>query len=118
MTAQTRSGRFLGRFTRLAVAAGPLLVAGLAWACPAQADAASYLKDLHNAGIHDVDGGDPALLEVGRKLCTQVSYGVSPATLKTMALQSSDAQLGANGLTPAQANELVNYAVADLCPNY
>jgi hypothetical protein len=97
---------------------GPLLVAGLAWASPAQADAASYLKDLHNAGIHDVDGGDPALVQVGQKLCTQVSYGVSPATLKTMALQNSDANLGTGGLTPAQANELVNYAVADLCPNY
>lgn len=57
-------------------------------------------------------------MQVGTKLCTQVSYGVSPATLKTMALQRSDATLGAGGLTPAQANELVNYAVADLCPNY
>jgi hypothetical protein len=102
----------------LAVAGGPLLVAGIAWASPAQADAASYLNDLHHAGIQDVAGGDPALLQVGQKLCTQVSYGVSPAQLKTMALQRSDAQLGPGGLNPAQANELVNYAVADLCPNY
>ncbi len=114
MKAQTRRGRFM----RWAAVGGPLLVAGIAWAGPAQADAASYLRDLHNAGIRDVDGGDPALLQVGQKLCTQVSYGVAPATLKTMALQRSDASLGANGLTPAQANELVNYAIADLCPEY
>ncbi len=113
MTAQTRNGTMV----RSAIAGG-ILAAGLAWAGPAQADAASYLNDLHNAGIHDVEGGDPALLDVGQKLCTQVSYGVSPATLKTMALERSDAALGAGGLTPAQANELVNYAVADLCPNY
>ncbi|MCV7441964.1 hypothetical protein AWB91_01005 [Mycobacterium paraense] len=114
MTAYTRNGRFI----RLAAVGGSLLVAGVAWAGPAGADASSYLRDLHNAGIRDVDGGDAALLQVGTKLCTQVSYGVSPATLKTMALQRSDATLGAGGLTPAQANELVNYAVADLCPNY
>jgi hypothetical protein len=102
----------------LAAVTGPLLVAAVAWAGPAQADAASNLKDQHNAGNHDVDGGDAALLQVGRKLCTQVSYGVSPALLKGMALQHSDANLGAGGLTPDQANELVNYAVADLCPNY
>jgi hypothetical protein len=72
----------------LAAVTGPLLVAGVAWA------------------------------QVGQKLCIQVSYGVSPALLKGMALQRSDANLGAGGLTPDQANELVNYAVADLCPNY
>jgi hypothetical protein len=118
MTAQTRKGRFVGRCMGLAMAGGSLLVASVAWAGPAQADAASYLRDLHSVGIHDVDGGDPALLQVGQKLCTQISYGVSPATLKTMALQRSDASLGGGGLTADQANELVNYAVADLCPNY
>jgi Protein of unknown function (DUF732) len=114
MAARRHNGRCMG----LAVAGGSLLVAGVAWAGPAGADAASYLKDLHNAGIQDVDGGDPALLQVGQKICTQVSYGVAPETLKSMALQRSDAKLGAGGLTPAEANELVNYAVADLCPNY
>jgi Protein of unknown function (DUF732) len=110
--------RRYGRIMRLVLLSGPLLVAGAAGAGPAQADAASYLNDLHNAGIHDVDGGDPALLQVGQKLCTQVSYGASPAELQTLALQRSDARLGAGGLTPDQANELVNYALADLCPNY
>lgn len=114
MKAQTRKSRLVG----WAAMGGPLLVAGIAFASLARADAASYLRDLHNAGIHDVDGGDPALLQVGQKLCSQVSYGVAPATLKIMALQRSDASLGPDGLTPAQANELVNYAIADLCPEY
>jgi|ERR1700741_1388773 hypothetical protein len=113
MVAQRRYGRFMG----LAVTSGPILVAGVVWASPAQADAASYLNDLHNAGIHG-DGGDGALLQVGQKLCGQVSYGASPGDLKALALQRSDARQGASGLTPEQANELVNYAIADLCPNY
>ena len=106
-----------GRFARLAMAGGPLLVAGIAWAGPARADDTSYLKDLHNAGIQDVDG-DAALVQTGQKLCTQISYGVPPRQLKTMALQRSDAKLGANGLTAAQANAVVHYAIVDLCPEY
>ncbi len=110
--------RRYGRFMGLGLVSGPLLVAEVVWASPAQADDASYLNDLHNAGISDVDGGDAALLQVGRKLCVQVSYGVSPAELKSMALQRSNARQGDRGLSPQQANELVNYAIADLCPNY
>lgn len=113
MAARWRTGRFMG----LAAVSGALVVAGVAWAGPARADAASYLNHLHNVGIHDVDGGDPELLLVGQKLCNQVSFGVPPAELTSMALQRSDATLGANGLTPDQATELVGYAVADLCPN-
>ena len=114
MAAQRRYGRFMGS----AMISGPLLVVGVAWASPAQADAASYLNDVHSAKIHDVDGGDPALLQVGRKLCDQVLYGASPDELKALALQRSDIDLGAGGLTPQQANDVVNYAIADLCPNY
>lgn len=104
------------RFTGLAAIIGPLLIAGIAWAAPAQADATSYLNHLHNVGIHDVEGGDAALLQVGQKLCNQITYGASPTELVGIALQRSDAALGANGLTPDQANELVGYAIVDLCP--
>jgi hypothetical protein len=74
MSTQARYVRFMG----LAVISGPLVAAGVASAGPAQADPASYLNDLHKAGIHDVDGGDAALLQAGQRLCGQVSYGVSP----------------------------------------
>lgn len=110
--------RHYGRFMGLAVTSAPLLVAGVAWAGPAQADAASYLTDLHHAGIQDFNGGDAALLATGQKLCVQIGYGVAPAQLKAMALQRSDTKLGANGLTQQQADAVVNYAVADLCPDY
>ena len=113
MAAQRRCLRFMG----LALTSGPLLVAGVVWAGPAQADAASYLNDMHNVGIHDV-GGDAALLQVGHKLCNEIWDGDPPAELATMALQRSDTVRGAHGLTPQQANELVYYAKADLCPNY
>ena len=63
MAAQRRYGRFMG----LAMISSPLLVAAATWASPAQADAASYLNDLHKARIHDVDGGDPALMQVAQK---------------------------------------------------
>ena len=109
--------RRYGRFMALAVISGPLLVAGIVWAGPACADAASYLRDLRTAGIREV-GGDSALLDTGRKLCVQVSYGVTSEQLKALALQRSDAEQGPGGLTQQQADELVNYAIADLCPNY
>jgi Protein of unknown function (DUF732) len=113
MAVQRRYGRFMG----LAVIGGPLLLSGIAWAGPARADTTSYLQDLHNAGIQEVNG-DAALLQTGQRLCVQVGYGATSEQLKALALQRSDARQGARGLTPQQANELVNYAIADLCPNY
>jgi Protein of unknown function (DUF732) len=113
MAAQRRYRRFIG----LALTSGPLLVAGVVLASPAQADAASYLSDLHSVGIHDV-GGDAALLQVGHKLCDETWYGYPPDGLADMAMQRSDTVRGAHGLTPDQANELVYYVKADLCPNY
>jgi hypothetical protein len=113
MATQRRYRRFIG----LAVTGGALVVAGTVWAGPAQADANTYLSDLHSAGIQDV-GGDSALLQTGQKLCVQLSYGVSTNQLVSLALQRSDAQQGARGLTPQKANELVDYARGDLCPNY
>jgi hypothetical protein len=114
MAATTRCRQFMG----LTAISGPLLIAGAVWASPAQADAASYLNDLHNAGIKDFAGGDAALLQTGQRLCLQVSYGAPPEQLAALALQRSDTDLGPNGLTPQQANALVNYAIADLCPRY
>jgi Protein of unknown function (DUF732) len=113
MAAPRRYRRFMG----LALTSGPLLVAGVVWASPAHADAASYLDDMHNAGIHDV-GGDAALLQMGQKLCKETWYGYPPDGLAAMALQRSDTIRGAHGLTPQQANELVYYAKADLCPDF
>src|ERR1700745_1481298 len=101
----------------LAVIGGPLLLSGIACAGPARADTTSYLQDLHNAGIQEVNG-DAALLQTGQRLCVQVGYGATSEQLKALALQRSDARQGARGLTLQQANELVNYAIADLCPNY
>ena len=112
MAAPRRYGRFVGT----ALAGGPLLVAGVICASPAPADEASYLNDLHNSGIHDFNGGDPALLQVGYKICQQLSYGAPPEQLVALALQRSDGKEGPNGLTPAQANNLIAYTAQDLCP--
>jgi hypothetical protein len=101
----------------LAAMSGPVLFAGIVWAGPAQADANSYLTDVRNAGIRD-DGGDPALLQTGQRLCLEIGYGASPRQLQTMAAQQSGASQGTRGLTADQADALVDYAIVDLCPNY
>lgn len=101
----------------LAVMSAPLVVAVVLVAAPAHADAQSYLNHLHTVGIHDVDG-DAALLQQGEKLCDEMWGGASPGQLAMLALQSSDSRLGSRGLTPQQADDLVNFARADLCPNY
>jgi hypothetical protein len=121
MAAPRRCRRFIG----LALASVPLLVTGVVWASPAQADAASYpndmhnyLNDMHNVGIQDFAGGDPALFQVGQNLCNAIWDGDTPAELAAMALRRSDSVRGTHGITPKQADELVYYAKADLCPNF
>ena len=109
--------RHCGRFVGLALISGPILAVGLFCAGPAQADAASFLSDVHSAGIGDFGGGDPALLLTGQRLCQQLSYGAPAGQLQALALQRSDADLGPNGLSPQEADLLVNYAQADLCPS-
>jgi hypothetical protein len=114
MALQRRCRRFMG----LALISGPLLVAGVVWASPAQADAGSYLNGTHHVGIQDFDGGDTALLQVGHEMCNEIWDGDPPGELAAMALKRSDTVRRADGLTPQQANELVYYAKADLCPNF
>jgi len=106
------------RFAGTALVGGPLLVAGVVWATLAHADQASYLNDLHKDGIHAVKGGDAELVNVGVNLCNEVWYGHPRSRLAATILQESDTTLGTKGLTPKQASDFVNYAVADLCPNY
>jgi hypothetical protein len=112
MAAQSLYGRIKGT----ALVGGPLLLAGLAWASPAQADANSFVNDLHRDGIHAMSGGDPALLRMGAAVCQQLSWGAPPSQLEGLALQRSDANQGAGGLDPQQAVAVVNYALGDLCP--
>ncbi len=113
MRARRPSGRFMGA----ALAAGSLLAAGIAWAGPARADATAFLNDLHNAGIHAVNGGDEALLQMGADLCQQLSWGASPQQLEGLAIQRSDADQGTGGINGRQAADVVIFALRDLCPN-
>lgn len=95
---------------------GATLFAGIVGAIPAHADVTSYLNDLHNDGIRDVDGGDATLVQVGQEICQQVWAGVDVRQLKLTVEQTSDARLGKGGLSPNQASDFVNFAVNDLCP--
>jgi len=113
--------RLYGRFISAALTVGPLLLsgmlAGVIWAGPARADQAAFLTDLHNAGIHAVDGGDDALLQMGADLCQQLSWGASPQQLELLAMQRSDADQGSGGINGRQAADVVIFALRDLCPN-
>ncbi|WP_197506255.1 DUF732 domain-containing protein [Mycobacterium sp. ACS4054] len=100
-----------------ALVGGPLLAAAIAWAGPARADGAAFINDLHNAGIHAVNGGDEALLQMGADLCQQLSWGASPQQLEGLAIQRSDADQGTGGINGRQAADVVIFALRDLCPN-
>lgn len=96
---------------------GAPLLAGIVWAGPAQADATSFLNDMHRDGVHAVTGGDAALLQAGLNICQQISWGAPPAQLEGLALQRSDERQGTGGLSPQQAGDIVAYAMRDLCPS-
>lgn len=96
---------------------GAPLLASLVWAVPAQADATTFLNDMHRDGVHAVTGGDGALLQAGLNVCQQLSWGAPESQLVGLALQRSDDRQGAGGLSPQQANDIVGYAERDLCPN-
>ena len=99
--------RLTGRFIRAALVGGPLLIAGVVCASPAHADDASYLTHLHNIGL---DYGDAAMLRDGRVICQQVSWGAPPSEMQSLTLTQN------HGLSPRQADAIVDYALVDLCP--
>ncbi|OBH09490.1 hypothetical protein A9X03_04215 [Mycobacterium sp. E1715] len=109
--------RAYGRFIKTALVSGPVLVAGVALAGPAHADATTFVSDLHKNGIHAVSGGDAALVQMGLSVCQQLSWGAPPSQLEGLALQRSDSRQGAGGITPQQADDVVIDAVRDLCPD-
>lgn len=109
--------RAYGRFIKAALLGGPMLVAGVALAGPAQADATTFVSDLQKNGIHAVSGGDAALVQMGLNVCQQLSWGAPPSQIEGLALQRSDSRQGAGGITPQQADDVVIYAVRDLCPD-
>jgi hypothetical protein len=45
-----------------------------------------------------------------------LSYGATVQQIADLALQRSDSDLGAKGLTPQQAGDLIAITKADLCP--
>jgi len=107
--------RLSGQCTGAVVLGVPLLVAGLVWASPVHADATSYVNDMHNAGITSA-GGDSDLLQTGRTVCDLIASGVTPTDVAAQILNNSDSHEGSGGISPEQANDIVNFAMSDLCP--
>lgn len=113
MTAQRSHGRLIGS----GLLGGALLTATILAASPAQADATTFINDLHKDGIHAVSGGDAALVQTGLKVCQQLSWGAPPAQLEGLAVERSDERQGPAGLTPKQADDFIKIALTDLCPD-
>ena len=101
---------------RLTIALASVTIASLAFAAPANADSTAYLNDIHNAGIAD-SSGDSDILATGRQVCDWISSGSSPSEVKARILYNSDNDQGSSGINATQANDIVNYAMVDLCPS-
>ncbi|MEB4211219.1 DUF732 domain-containing protein [Mycobacterium sp. 94-17] len=110
MESKRRCSKFLG-----VALAGGLLIFGIVCSGPALADENAYLNDLHNDGVHAMSGGDPTLVQLGWNMCGELSNGVAPEQLKSEILQQSDTEQGARGISDKQANDIVKYAMTDLC---
>lgn len=95
---------------------GTLLAAGVVAAIPAKADTTRYLNDVENAGISS-ETGDSGILRTGYQICDLISSGLSPKEVEAQIVYNSDSNEGSNGVDPQEANQLVNFAVADLCPS-
>jgi hypothetical protein len=104
--------RLSGRFIPAALVGGTLLIAGVVCASPAHADEASYLTHLHNIGVQGLNGSDASLVQTGRYICQQVSGGAPPQEMQSLTLTEDQAR----GLSPRQADAIVDYALVDLCP--
>jgi hypothetical protein len=66
-----------------------------------------YLNDLHSAGI---TGDDQGLIADGHTMCSAIAAGTHPNDL------SAAYYSNATGLSHAQADAAVNFALKDLCP--
>jgi hypothetical protein len=104
--------RLSGKFIRAVFVGGPLLIAGVVCASPAHADVASYLTHLHNIGVQGLDGGDATLVQDGRIICQQLTLGAPPQQMQSVTLTQNQVY----GLSPLQADAIVDYALVDLCP--
>ncbi len=113
MAARTRRGKSVSAV----FVGGPLVALGVGWASPAWADEAAYLNDLRNDGIRAQPGGDQVLLQLGRNMCDELSRGTPADQLEDVVLQQSDTEQGSHGLSRKQANDIVSYAMVDLCPD-
>lgn len=95
---------------------GAFALTGLAAAGTARADTVSYLSKLHDAGI-STPGGDAELKEWGWEVCKLFIYGVEPDKVLYQAVYNSGSR-PQYGMTVEQANDVVDFAVSDLCDEH
>lgn len=95
------------------MAAAMLMFSGFVGIPVARADANSYLRKLHDAGIN-TPRGEYELKEWGWEVCALRTRGKPPRQWVEQAVYQS-AQHPPYGLTEEQANTIVDTAVSELC---
>jgi hypothetical protein len=93
-----------------------LALTGAVAAGTARADTVSYLNKLHDAGIN-TPGGDAELKEWGWEVCQLFIHGVEPDKVLHQAVYNSG-NSPQYGMTVEQADDVVNFAVSDLCSDH
>jgi hypothetical protein len=104
------------RVVAVVLSVAALTLTGLAPAGTARADTDAYLNKLHDAGIN-TPGGDAELKEWGWEVCKLFIFGVPPDKVLEQAVYNSGSS-PQHGMTVEQANDVVDFAVTDLCDDH
>jgi hypothetical protein len=99
-----------------ALAVGALALVGGVVASPAAASTEQFLKKVHDAGVASPPT-DVELREMGWEVCALFARGVAPRTVLRDAVNYSR-PYPPYGMTPQQANVVVDAAVTELCNAY
>lgn len=93
---------------------GSMAVIGAPLAFAFTSSEVQFVSDVTQIGIHADNEQD--LVSVGWGICNQLRQGATVETVANNLAQASDANQGAAGITPVQAEAEVNAAESDLCP--
>jgi hypothetical protein len=108
--------RWDARVLGTVLSVGTFALCGVVTAGAARADTVSYLNKLHDAGIN-TPGGDGEMKEWGWEVCQLFLMGVPADKVRDQAVYNSG-NTPQYGMSIEQADDIVNFAVSDLCNDH